>query len=255
MEEFNEQEEQIKDPNQLDLFAGVLFTPEQEKMIDDYIKRSKNSADIAEKANQQHVDLLYTNGFSFEEFTNTFKREIVTREVTLGYVYSKTNFNVELTFESFSGDISLKGIQHNKGKIEEKTFWVDFDKDKIQCSSIQDQYRYIKPKTLLEKLRQHNEKQRCQCENYIKKNGVKQYTIEKYQKLYPNAKVTHIQEWTRNMGYFDTIQVKFPSCSYVQFYVPNEIDREQVYKKHDAGFVDLTVGEVLEKFNNQEGSN
>jgi hypothetical protein len=30
--------EQIKDPNQLDLFAGMLFTPEQEQKIAEFIE-------------------------------------------------------------------------------------------------------------------------------------------------------------------------------------------------------------------------
>lgn len=245
--------EEIKDPNQLDLFEGILLTPEQEKMKADYIERCKSSTNLAESTNKYHVKLLIENGFIENvDFLNTFKREIVTREVTLGHSYNNTNFKVELTFETSSGDIALKGLQHEKGKIEEKTFWLYFERDKVQCSSIQDQYRYIKPKTLLEKFRQHNELQKIYCENFIKRNNVKQYTIEKYQKLYPNATVTVVQDYTRGMGTFELIQVKFPSDSYVQFHVPSEIDREQVYKKHDAEFVRLTTEEVLEKFNKQE---
>jgi hypothetical protein len=97
--------------------------------------------------------------------------------------------------------------------------------------------------------------QKAFCENYNKKHKIKNYTIEKYQKLYPNATVTVVSDYTRGMGHFDTIKVKFPSCSYVQFHIPNEIDREQIYKKHDAEFEDLTTEEVLNRFSKQEGSN
>ena len=248
--------EEIKDPNQLDLFAGILFTPEQEKMIASYVERCKNSTDLSERKNEYGVDLLIRNGFRLGvDFKNTFKRGKDTRTVTLGSRYDKTLFEAEVEIDMCGGDVELIGLRHNNGKLETSSFYLYFERDKVQCYPIQDQYRYIKPSTLLEKLHIHNEMQKAFCENYIKKNSVKQYTIEKYQKLYPNATVTAIQEYTKGMGSFDTIQVKFPSCSYVQFYIPNEIDREQVYKKHDADLQDLTAEEVLERFSKQEGSN
>ena len=248
--------EEFKDPNQLDLFAGILLTPEQEEMKRNYLERCGNALKLAERGNHRGMDLLLASGFVLGvDFVNTFKRETVTREVTLGHNYNNTSFKTEVTFESFSGDIQLKGLTHRNEEVIESLFTVYFDQDKVQCSSIQDQYRYIKPKTLLEKLRIHNEKQKAYCENYIKRNNVKNYTIEKYQKLYPNATVTVLSDYTRSMGTIALIQVKFPSCSYVQFYIPNEKDREQVYKKFDAEFVDLTTEEVLEKFSKQEGSN
>jgi len=248
--------EEIKDPNQLDLFAGMFLTPDQEEMKRKYIERCENAAKLAESDNQRNMALLIDYGFVLGvDFVNTFKRETVTREVTLGYSYNNTDFKTEVTFMFYSGEIKLKGLTHRNEEVIESLFAVYFERDKVQCSSIQDQYRYIKPKTLLEKLRQHNELQKVYCENYIKRNGVKNYTIEKYQKLYPNATVTVLSDYTRSMGTIALIQVKFPSCSYVQFYIPNEKDREQVYKKFDAEFVDLTTEEVLEKFNKQEGSN
>jgi hypothetical protein len=41
MENFNEQE-YIKDPNQLDLFAGILLTPEQDKIVEEFIKNQSH---------------------------------------------------------------------------------------------------------------------------------------------------------------------------------------------------------------------
>lgn len=248
--------EEFKDPNQLDLFAGMFLTPDQEEMKRKYLERCENALKLAESGNFRGMDLLLANGFVLGvDFINTFKRETVTREVTLGYTYNNTDFKTEVTFESFSGEIKLKGLTHRDSEVIESLFTVYFERDKVQCSSIQDQYRYIKPKTLLEKLRQHNELQKVYCENYIKRNGVKNYTIEKYQKLYPNATVSVVSDYTRGMGSFELIQVKFPSCSYVQFRMPTENDRETLHKKFDAEFVDLTVEEALEKFNKQEGSN
>jgi len=244
--------EEIKDPNQLDLFGGTLLTPKQEQMVKDYVERSKKMAENNEAMNKKYVDLLYTNGFSFKEFTNTFKRETFTREVTLGYSWDNTQFTTEITYETSSGAIFLKGLRHDSGEIKKTAYWIDFKKDKIGCHSICDHYRYIKPSTLLKKLREHNSAQMYQCDYYIKKNRVKNYTIEKYQTKYPNATVTVTSDYTRNTGTFELIQVKFPSNSFIQFYVPTEIDRESVYKKHDAEFGKLSTEEVLDKFSKQE---
>jgi len=248
--------EEIKDPNQLDLFAGMFLTPDQEELKRKYIERCENALKLAESDNQRNVALLLENGFILNvDFVNTFKREKLTNEVTLGYSYNNTDFKVEATFMFYSGEIKLKGLTHREGNIIESLFHVYFERDKMQCNSIQDQYRYIKPTTLLEKLRQHNESQKVYCENYIKRNGVKNYTIEKYQTKYPNATVTITSDYTRSMGSFELIQVKFPSCSYVQFRMPTENDREVLHKKFDAEFVDLTTEEALEKFSKQEGFN
>ena len=247
--------EEIKDPNQLDLFAGILFTPEQEKMIASYIERCKTTVDLAESTNKQRIDLLIANGFRLGvDFRNTFKRGKDTRTVTLGSRYDNTLFEAEVTIDVSGGDVELIGLRHNNGKIETASFYLYFERNKVQCSSIQDQYRYIKPKTLLEKLHQHNELQKIYCENHIERNNVKNYTIEKYQKLYPNATVEHTSAYTRASGTIELIQVKFPSGSYVQFYIPSQIDLESVYKKFDAEVEKLSIEKVLEKFNKQEGS-
>ena len=37
--------EEIKDPNQLDMFEGILLTPEQEKQVAEFIQRRKNQTE------------------------------------------------------------------------------------------------------------------------------------------------------------------------------------------------------------------
>jgi len=58
--------EEIKDPNQLDLFVGILRTPEQEKMINDFLEHRERSVKLVTTANQQNEKLLIDNGFIFE---------------------------------------------------------------------------------------------------------------------------------------------------------------------------------------------
>jgi hypothetical protein len=255
--------EEIKDPNQLDLFAGILFTPEQEQKIAEFIKSRENTANVGESVNKQHEQLLINNGFVKNvDFVNTFKVETVTKEIQLGYTYNKTDFKAEVTFKDTTGYISLKGKRFNlysaPNELIDTTFSIDFERDKINCSTIQDSYRYIKPSTLFDKLIEFNKRQEQLFEEYKKKNSLKQNVIEKYTKLYPNATVTAKTEHSRYSGYFDIVEVKFESGSYVQFRLNVYNNTESLHSKFDAELDRFTSDELLQRFSKQvkrEGSN
>ena len=255
--------EEIKDPNQLDLFAGILFTPEQEQKIAEFIKNRENTANVIESINKQHEQLLINNGFVKNvDFVNTFKVETVTREMQLGYQYNKTDFKAEVTFKDTTGYISLKGKRFNlysaPNELIDTTFSIDFEGDKVNCSMIQDNYRYIKPSTLFDKLMEFNKRQEQLFEEYKKKNSLKQNIVDKYTKLYPNATITVKTEHSRYSGYFDIVEVKFESGSYVQFRLIVSTNTECIYSKFDAELDRFTSDELLERFSKQvkkEGSN
>ena len=251
--------EEIKDPNQLDMFAGILFTPEQEKMMNDFLTREKQNGINAELSNQRNEKLLVDNGFIYGmDYVNTFKKETVTREVSLGSRWSNNEFKVELTYETTTGYILLKGKRFYQGELIDTTFGIDFEKDKVQSSTIQDNYRYIKPTTLLEKLKVYNERAEALLEEHKKKNSLKQTIINKYTKLYPNATITIKDDWTKYSGSFEIIEVKFESGSFIQFRLDTYNNKEYLYKKHDAEFETLNSEELLNRFSKQvkkEGSN
>ena len=237
---------------QLDLFAGVLFTEEQEKMIAEYKERCAKNALYYKNQNERLEQLLLDNGFVKDvNFVNTFKIKNETRNVSLGSDYRNNRFEVEVTHEVIEGDLRLKGFSFYNGNLEQKEFSIGLEKDKVQCSAIQDQYRYIKPATLLEKLTQHNARQVENYEFYVKKNALKFEITKKYQKLYPNATVEVKQEYSKYSGTFDVLEVKFESGSYVQFQLNTYQNKEIFYKKYDAQFEAMSVEEVLNKFNNQ----
>jgi len=245
-------DEQVKDPNQLDMFAGILFTPEQEQKIADFIKHREDIAKVNESMNKQNEQLLISNGFIKDiHFVNTFKIETVTNEVTLGYTYNKTDFKAEVTYKAIEGGIGLKGKRFYNNEIINTTFSVDFNKDKVQSSTIQDQYRFIKPKTLFEKLKQYSEDAEYRFEEYKKKNNLKQNIIEKYIKLYPNATITVKDDWTKYSGSFQIIEVKFESGSFIQFKLDTYKGVEFLYKKYDAEFEKMNSEELLERFSKQ----
>ena len=249
--------EEIKDPNQLDMFAGILFTPEQEQKIAEFIKIREDIANTNESINNQREQLLTNNGFVKDvDFVNTFKIETVTNETTIGYSYNKTDFRAEITYKTIDGGIGLKGKRFDTySKPNELTnyiFSVDFQGDKVNCYSIQNSSRYIKPATLLEKLKTYNSRQEQLLEEYKKKNSLKQSVVEKYTKLYPNATITAKTDYTRYSGTFDVIEVKFESGSYIQLTLNTYQNKEILHKKYDAEFEKMNSEELLDKFSKQE---
>jgi hypothetical protein len=237
---------------QLDLFAGILLTDEQEQMIIEYKERCAKNALYYKNENERLEKLLLKAGFIKDvNFVNTFKIKTETRNVSLGSDYRNNRFEVEVTHEIIEGDLRLKGFSFYNGNLDQKEFSIGLEKDKVQCSAIQDQYRYIKPATLLEKLTIHNSRQVEMYENYVKKNALKLATIKKYQTLYPDATVEVKQEYSKYSGTFDVLEVKFESGSYVQFQLNTYQNKELFYKKYDAQFEAMSVEEVLNKFSNQ----
>jgi hypothetical protein len=241
---------------QLDLFAGILLTPEQEGAVADFLNKQKNANENAKTRNQQNEKLLVDNGFIYGmDFVNDFKIETVTRSVTLGYRHNNTQFETELTYEVSSGGISLKGKRFYNNELKDSTFSVGFEGGKMNCVTVQDQYRFIKPKTLLEKLKVHNKRVEVLFEEYKKKTSLKETIIEKYTELYPNATITVKKEWTKYSGDFEVIEIKFASGSFVQFRLDTYKNIEYMYKKYDAEVDKMTSEELLKRFSKQEALN
>jgi len=237
---------------QLDLFVGVLLTQEQQEMVNNHIDRCNKNAEYYKHNNQRLEQMLVGAGFIKDiDFVNDFETKTVTRDLTLGYTWNNTTFETEVTYVETKGSVRLKSHYFNTRELQEREFNVDLDGDKVQCTSIQDQYRYIKPTTLLEKLRIYDEKQVNSYNEYVKRNSFKASVIEKYTKLYPNAVVEAKNEWSKYSGSFEIVEVKFPSGSYIQFSLNSYNQTESLYKKYDVQFEQMSVEELLNKFNNQ----
>ena len=242
--------ENFKDPNQLDLFAGIVLTVEQQSQVDRNIDNINQSTNWQRNKVQQIEQLLVEAGFKKGiDFENTFKSSLETRNIKIGY--GSGQFETEVTAEFHSGDVVLKGLRFFDGKLTNTTFNIDIDNDKVQCYTVQGQSRYIKPKTLLEKLNQHNECQKDRLKDFQNKTNLKQIIVEKYTKLYPNAIITVKSDWTKYSGSFEVIEVKFESGSYIQFKLDTYNNKEYMYKKHDAEFDNLNSEELLNRFSKQ----
>jgi hypothetical protein len=251
--------EEIKDPNQLDLFAGIVLTTEQQQKVDEFITRQIQTSVHLENNNKLLEKALVEAGFiKGVHFKNNFKSFFETRNVKLGYSYNDTNFETEVGAVFTEGGVYLlaKRFDTSSKKIVEYNTTIDVQRDKVQCVSIQDQYRFVKPKTLLEKLIQYNKKAQYEFDRYVKENELLINTIEKYTKLYPNAQVTAKSDWSKYSGTFPIVEVAFESGSYIQFRLGVELGKEFLHQKHDAEA--LSVSELLDRFSKQvkkEGSN
>jgi tRNA G46 methylase TrmB len=242
--------ENFKDPNQLDLFAGIVLTVEQQSQVDRNVDNINQSTNWQRNKVQQLEQLLVEAGFKKGiDFENTFKSSLETRNIKIGY--GSGQFETEVTAEFYSGDVVLKGLRFVNNELKKSVFNLEINRDKVQCSAVQDQYRFIKPKTLFEKLKLFNEKAKQQFKEYQKENSLKQSVIDKYTKLYPNATITIKSDWTKYSGSFEVIEVKFESGSYIQFKLDTYNSKEYLYKKHDAEFDNLNSEELLNRFSKQ----
>ena len=247
--------EEIKDPNQLDLFAGMFLTPDQQQQVDKYIENRNKNITFQENEHQRIERMLIEAGFiKGVHFKNDYKSFIDTRTVTLGYSYNQTQFEVEVTAKFCDGGISLLGKRFDltTKKLRDGVFSFDVQKDKIQSWSIQEQSRYVKPKTLLTKLLEHNEKEKNRFEEYNKATALLSATLDKYKTLYPSATVTSGRDYAKYYGSFDTVKVEFKSGSFIEFRIDSYNDRDIMFKKKDVEYDSLSSEELLERFSKQE---
>ena len=238
---------------QLEMFKGEVLTKEQQEQVVDFIDNQVENARSAQEEASRIMLLLDEAGFvQGENYVNTTKVEEVTKEVHLGYSYNNSEFTVELTYLETTGCVCIKHNTVSDGKLEERESIVYVDRnDKLECIEITPQYRYYKPSTLLEKLNLHNEKAVAKIERDNKEKIAIDYTIKKYQKLYPEAKVTESYAYDRYTR-FSTVEVEFKSGSSVTFKMGYgyELDDERLVSSYDTKRE--TVEEKLERFNNQK---
>ena len=243
---------------QLDLFEGLVLTTEQQEQIDNFIERQAKNAVVSQENVNRIMLLLDEAGFvqgvdygsNFEVFEVTGPREF-------GYSYNNTNFEHEVTYMNAVGSVYLITDVIKNNEIVKAKASVSREGDKLMCTNITEQYRYYKPSTLLTKLK---ESRKAKIQEFNRKNKEQvclDYTVAKYQKLYPEATVevgTGYDKGYRGYSYteYKTVVVKFKSGSSVTFKLGYgyELDQERLHKSYDAQLE--TVEQTLERFNNQK---
>ena len=239
---------------QLDLFEGVLLTADQQEKVNTHIASRKQTSIAQQQRHTSTIELLVANGFCKGlHFEEDCKVTTETRKVTLGHRYNDTMFDAEVTAEYCSSNIYLIGQSFNsyQGELIPARFYFEVKDNKINCSSITEQYRSYKPSTILEKLKSYNLKAANAFEEYKKKINLEKNTIEKYTKLYPDAKVESKDGYSKYEGSYRLIEVLFKSGSYVRFRLDTYNNKEYMCTKYDALTDKLTAEELLDRFSKQ----
>jgi len=243
---------------QLDLFEGLVLTTEQQEQIDSFIKRQTLNAGEADRNVGRIMMMLDEAGFvQGVDYDSNFEVYEVTKEREFGYSYNNTNFEYEVTYMNAVGGVYLIVDTIKEGKIVKYNAPVDREGNKLMCTNITEQYRYYKPSTLLTKLKENRKAKVQELNRQNKEQVCLDYTVAKYQKLYPEATVKVGSDYYR--GYngrsyeqFKTVVIEFKSGSSVTFKLgyDYDLDSERLYKRYDAQ--KETVEQSLERFNNQK---
>ena len=241
---------------QLDLFHGKVLTAEQQEEVNRFIKSQAERAIKAEKRNNKTMLMLDEAGFVYgQDYSSDFEVKEVTREQRFGYGYNNTDYEFEVTYIQNTGNVFLWVNTIKDGEIKIYKSSLDVEGDKLMCTSITKQYRHYKPSSLLVKYNEHNQRIVGELEYKNKQKIALNTIVAKYQKLYPEAKVTIDSDYhrkSRNYDSFPTVKVEFQSGSYVSFKLGygNEIDQEVFHKKYDVQ--SESAQDLLIRFNNQK---
>ena len=242
---------------QLDLFQGVLLTTKQEQEVATWIENQAKRAVKSQDDINRTMLLLDEAGFvQGVDYDNNFEVYEVTKKVDFGYSYNNTNYEHEVTYMNAVGNVYLIVDTIKEGKIVKYNSSVGREGSKLMCTSVTSQYRYYKPSTLLTKLKEHRKAQINELNRQNKEQACLDYTVAKYQKLYPEATVKagtdYYTGYRRSYDGFKIVVIEFKSGSSVTFQLGYgyELDQERLHKRYDAQ--KETVKQSLERFNNQE---
>jgi len=242
---------------QLDLFEGLVLTTEQQEKIDSFINSQAKNAVVSQENINRTMLLLDEAGFvQGVDYNSNFEIYEVTKEREFGYSYNNTNFEHEVTYMNAVGSVYLIVDTIKEGKIVKYNASVDREGNKLMCTNITSQYRYYKPSTLLTKLKESRKAKINELSRQNKEQVCLDYTVAKYQKLYPEATVKSGTDYYRGYrrGYesFPIVVIEFKSGSSVTFKLGYgyELDQERLHNRYDAQ--KETVEQTLERFNNQK---
>jgi len=246
-----------KETMQLDLFHGVVLTAKQQEEIDNFIKKQAKRAVKSQEDVNKTMLLLDEAGFvQGVDYNSDFEVYEVTKKREFGYSYNNTNFEYEVTYMHFEGGVHLIVDTIKGGKIVKHKASIDRDGYKIMCTSITEQYRHYKPSSLLTKLKEHRKSIINELDRNNKEQACLDYTVAKYQKLYPEAMVKAGTDYYRGYrrGYesFPVVILDFKSGSSITFRLGYDLnfDDEYLHKSYDAQ--KETFKQKLERFNNQK---
>jgi hypothetical protein len=235
-----------------------MFTVEQEKMVQEYIERSKRDTQNQIARAERDIKFLLENGFHLGyHFENTLKTETVTRNVNLGW--GDNRFETEITADTWSGgvyllyDVIASNPENNELVIKKysASFGITSD-NKIESYLIVGSSRAVKPRTILDKIDDKNLAAKEKLSSLIVKDLNFNVAISQLKHEFPTAtSIEKRDEWIRSGprygGYTkELIEVRFEDGSYVTFEVLYSGEK-RIYKVYDIEEEKMTNEQKVER--------
>jgi hypothetical protein len=241
-------------PNQLPLFADMLTVEQEQRITTAKVDAAKQTLRQQDEVLRK-VNIVDEAGFTNSQYGYSTDCIKVMREINVNS-WRETSKMVEVELDRFNGNFYILFDEYDAGqnKIIKRKAWVDLRGDKLECYSLTQNSRALKPTTLLANIAKAAETAKYKYEIANKTKSTVEYTIDKYKKLYPDAEVKAGKGYNRGRGNyteFDTVTVTFKSGSYVVFEVYSTPDREYIREKVDTVFRKMSINEVMDYFNAQ----
>jgi hypothetical protein len=241
-------------PNQLPLFADML-TVEQEQRVTDAKVSATKQMDRERLEVIRKAAIVDKAGFTSNHYGYSIDCIKVMREINVNS-WREERRMVEVELDHFKGNFYIVFDEYDKGKNEiiKRKASVDLRGDKMECYWLNNNSRAMKPTTILANIAKAAETAKYKYEIANKTKSTVEYTVDKYKKLYPDAKVEAGKGCNSGRGNyeeFDVVTVKFKSSSYIMLKVYTMRDQEYVYKTYNAVISKMTNTELMDYFNAQ----
>lgn len=230
--------------NQLELFT--MLTVEEEDDRSRTIAKAELDEFDKQDIVRRKVELLMDHGFVRNvDFVDSSKMVDKERKIVFGkWDDGKTD---TVTIQTFVGSCNLlHNVCNAQNRIEIREASFDMSDGKINSYSLQNySSRYIKPSTMLSKIVESNKEAVFTFNRATTRGEVLIETLDKYEKLFPNSKITVNSEWNKSTGDFKVIKISFKNGNWVKLRMGYEFGKEYVYDKFDASYKEMSTVEKV----------
>jgi hypothetical protein len=232
---------EIQDPNQLTLgIENQVLTVEQIARVEAFKERlTKSNESLKASLLRKHA-LLLENGFvEGKDFFFYMEEENENADVNANG-WNDAELLVTVDVQRVKGKCVLLYDRYEvtSDTIVKANAGFEIESNKVECYPLMGNARKITFRKLKEKLADKNSNAQWEMSSTRNSKSVLSYTIEKYQKLAPNAEVTATREYkSYGRGYsFDAVNVKFENGNLLVIQPGNKNDEESVHR-----FIDVTT--------------
>jgi hypothetical protein len=232
---------EIQDPNQLTLgIENQVLTVEQIARVEAFKERLTKSNESTKASLLRKHALLLENGFvEGKDFFFYMEEENENADVNAnGWNDAELLVTVDVRRVKGKCVLLYDRYEATSDTTVKANAGFEIESNKVECYPLMGNARKITFRTLKEKLAEKNSNAQWEMSSTRNSKSVLSYTIEKYQKLAPNAEVTATREYkSYGRGYsFDAVNVKFENGNLLVIQPGNKNDEESVHR-----FIDVTT--------------